>query len=150
MTHQDCVKCALKTTCIEEAITILEGADIRATGQRIVLLCLLLCGGSSHHILAEELYELAIAAQSKVSLTTVYNTLRIFTEAGLVKQVVTDSTRVYFEANTMNHHHIYNESTGQLTDIDASVLDGITLPDLPADVDLKSVELMIRVRKRSI
>ena len=53
----------------------------------------------------------------KVSLATVYNTLHQFTEAGLLRQVVVDAARSYFDTNTGDHQHFYHEDEGMLIDI---------------------------------
>lgn len=128
------------------AIAMLEKAGLRATAQRVLLASLLYGNGEHRHVTAEQLYEEAFSARGKVSLATVYNTMRALCKVGLLRQVTADAARIYFDTNTRDHHHIYDESTGKLTDIDAAVLEGITLPPLPAGAQLEGVDLIVRVR----
>ncbi len=146
MTNYNCTNCDSQITSNEQAMLVLEKAGVRATAPRIILLCLLHCKGTPCHMTAEKLYEKSIIADSKVSLATVYNTLRTFTAAGILREVNTDSSRVYFDTNVSDHHHFYNERTGELADINENLLQGIKLPPLPAGSKLQSIDLMIRIR----
>ncbi len=130
----------------ERAIAMLEQAGLRATAQRVLLVSLLCGNGEPRHVTAEQLYEEAAAAHGQVSLATVYNTMRALCKAGMLRQVNADAARIYFDTNTRDHHHIYDESTGQLTDIDAAILKDITLPPLPPGARLEGVDLIVRVR----
>ena len=130
----------------QRAIALLEQAGLRATAQRVLLVSLLYGDGEHRHVTAEQLYEEAVMARGKVSLATVYNTMRALSKAGLLRQVNADAGRIYFDTNTGDHQHIYDESTGTLTDIDAAILKDITLPPLPKGTRLEGVDLIVRVR----
>ena len=80
----------------------------------------LLFRNGHRHLTAETLHAEAVAQGIKVSLATVYNTLHQFTHAGLLRQVVVDPTRSYFDTNTVDHQHFYYEDEGMLTDIPGS------------------------------
>ncbi len=144
MTKNNDQPCAQKDDQTARAIAMLEAANLRVTAQRLALLCLLTRDGHCH-MTAEALFEKASAAGNKVSLATVYNTLRTLTRAGLLKQVAMDTDKIYFDTNTEEHHHIYDETTGVLTDLPASALAGVHLPSLPAGVSVKSIDLVVRV-----
>ena len=89
-------------------ISRLRNAGLRPTRQRIALAKLLM--ESNHrHVTAEELYEEAKNANVSVSLATVYNALNQFTDAGLMREVVVDSGRSYFDTNISDHHHFFHE-----------------------------------------
>ena len=135
-----------KSESAARAMAILERAGLRATAQRMMLVDLLFGSGKPRHVSAERLYEEAIMAGSRVSLATVYNSLRALTAAGVLRQVNVDAQRIYFDTNTEAHQHIYDESTGTLTDIDADIIKDIRLPALPRGSRLQGVDLIIRVR----
>src|ERR1700760_1817047 len=98
------------------AIARRRSAGLRPTRQRVELAGLLFVG-DDHHVTAESLHAQAANAGVPVSLATVYNTLHQFTEAGLLRQVVVDSARTYFDTNTGNHQHFFLEEEGTLIDI---------------------------------
>jgi Fur family iron response transcriptional regulator len=80
----------------------------------------------------------------------VYNTLGLFARNGLVREVIVDPTRVFYDPNTDNHHHFYNMDTGELMDIDSSELRISELPELPEGTVAAGVDVIIRVRDESL
>ena len=127
--------------------TLLQSAGLRSTRQRLALGALLF-DGMDKHVTAEQVFDAAHKARSRVSLATVYNTLHQFTEAGLLREVVIDSTQVYFDTNTTDHHHFFNESAGQLTDVPAASVHVDRLPKMPAGLRLDRVDVIIRVKNK--
>lgn len=95
---------------------------------------------------AEELHRLATARNIKVSLATVYNTLHQFTEAGLLRELVVDAGRSYFDTNTSHHHHFFYEREGHLRDIPGELVDLGRLPEPPEGSEIARVDVIIRVR----
>lgn len=81
----------------------------------------------------------------KVSLATVYNTLHQFTAAGLLREVVIDRNRIYFDTNTGSHHHFFDESAGHLVDIPAHAVTISRLPKAPKGTKVKQVDVVIHV-----
>ena len=81
-----------------------------------------------------------------MSLATVYNTLGLFARNGLIREVIVDPARVFYDPNTSNHHHFYNIDTGELRDIEAAELDIETLPAPPEGTVAEGVDVIIRVR----
>jgi Fur family iron response transcriptional regulator len=122
----------------------LAGAGLRPTRQRLELASLVF-GQGERHISAESLHEEAIAAQVSVSLATVYNTLRHFTDRGLLREVLVAPGKVYFDTNAGDHHHFFFEGTGELIDIPADHVTLSKLPPTPAGTELSRVDVIIRL-----
>ena len=123
----------------------LKGAGLRPTRQRLAL-AKLLFDGCDRHITAETLHAEVLAANVRVSLATVYNALHQFTRSGLLREVVVDSSRAYFDTNTSQHHHFFDEDTGELSDIPVGYISLGDLPGAPAGKVLKGVDVVVRVR----
>ncbi|HWK45363.1 MAG TPA: Fur family transcriptional regulator [Stellaceae bacterium] len=123
---------------------LLRDAGLRPTRQRLALGALLFDGGD-RHVTAEQLHGTALERLIPVSLATVYNTLHQFTAAGLLREVVVEPGRSYFDTNTSDHHHFYVEGQGNLLDIPGS---HVTVGDLPSPPDgmvVSRVEVIIRL-----
>lgn len=123
----------------------LRSVGLRPTRQRLALARLLLEGGD-RHVTAEQLHGEASAAGVRVSLATIYNTLHQFTRAGLMREVVVDSGRSFFDTNVATHHHLYYADSGRLHDIPAEQVSLATLPVLPEGTELERVDVIVRVR----
>jgi Fur family transcriptional regulator, iron response regulator len=130
------------------AIERLRYVGLRPTRQRVALARLLFEGGD-RHVSAEQLHGEAAAATIRVSLATVYNTLHQFTAAGLMREVVVESGRSYFDTNTNDHHHFFCESTGHLQDIPGELVRVGELPPPPAGAEIRRVDVIIRIRQES-
>ena len=122
---------------------LLRQAGLRPTRQRLELGCLLFTG-NHRHLTAESLHDDARASGISVSVATVYNTLHQFTEAGLLREFVVDGTKTYFDTNTSDHHHFYNEKDGAVWDVPAGV--EIVGPlEAPPGMRIVRVDLVVRV-----
>ena len=122
----------------------LKQAGMRPTRQRLALARLLFDSGD-RHLSAEQLHGEALEADVRVSLATVYNTLHQFTHAGLLREVVVESGRSYFDTNTSDHHHFFFESTGELRDIPGEFIELPDLPTPPKGARVKRVDVVIRL-----
>ena len=129
-----------------EALTRLRAANLRPTRQRLALSRLLFDNGD-RHITAEVLHSEAIDSNVRVSLATVYNTLHQFTKAGLLREVVVDSGRSYFDTNTTPHHHFFFEKSGRLEDIPGLSYTVNDLPPPPPGTLIDSVDVVVRLRE---
>src|SRR5271170_1038551 len=109
------------------ALERLRRVGLRPTRQRLALAKLLFEQGD-RHVTAEQLREEAVGAKVRVSLATVYNSLHQFTQMGLLREVVVEPGRSYFDTNVADHHHFFCESIGLLQDIAAEELTVIGLP----------------------
>ena len=123
----------------------LKRAGLRPTRQRCALAALLF-GKGDWHVTAEALHEEALGNSVPVSLATVYNTLHQFTDAGLLRSVAVDGAKTYFDTNTRDHHHFYNERSGQLTDIPEDHMDVINVPEAPEGMEVARVDIVVRIR----
>lgn len=122
----------------------LREVGLRPTRQRVDLASLMFIG-EDHHMSAESLHKDAANAGVSVSLATVYNTLHQFTQAGLLREIVVDSGRSYFDTNTLEHHHFFFEDKGTLEDIPSGDVVLAELPDAPAGSKISRVDVIIRV-----
>ncbi|RFU14148.1 transcriptional repressor [Rhodobacteraceae bacterium W635] len=133
---------------LERSSKWLARANLRPTRQRLSLATLLVGDGQHRHVTAEGLHAASVAAGDKVSLATVYNTLRAFCEAGLIKEVTVDGTRSYFDTRTDDHPHFYYEEDGTLVDANATQMKIATLPTPPTGYEVAKVDVVVRLRKR--
>lgn len=129
-----------------QALNRLRAADLRPTRQRLAL-CKLLFDGGDRHVTAESLHAEAQEATVRVSLATIYNTLHQFTDAGLLREVVVDSGKTYFDTNMSEHHHFYLEDEGELQDIDGAAITITGLPDAPEGAQISRVDVVVRMRR---
>ena len=124
----------------------LKAAGLRPTRQRIELAGLLF---TSHdrHVTAESLAEEGQKAGIRVSLATVYNTLHQFQAAGLLRQVVVDANRSYFDTNTGDHQHFFVENEGLLIDIPGEEIQVSGVPQAPPGLSVDRVDVVVRVKR---
>lgn len=123
----------------------LRSVGLRPTRQRLALARLLFDAGD-RHVSAEQLHDEAMGDDVRVSLATIYNTLHQFTDAGLLREVVVQSGRSYFDTNTTDHHHFYRESTGELRDIPGDQIAVSALPEPPEGMTVDRVDVIVRVK----
>jgi Fur family iron response transcriptional regulator len=123
----------------------LRAAGLRPTRQRLALARLLFETGD-RHVTAEQLHGEARDAGIRVSVATVYNTLHQFTEAGLLREVVVDPGRAYFDTNTSEHHHFYTADTGALEDIPSDRVVLASVPDTPPGTAIDRVDVILRLK----
>ena len=131
----------------QQLINRLRDAGLRPTRQRQALGNLLFSDGD-RHITAERLHEEAMVDGVPVSLATVYNTLHQFTNAGLLREVTVEGAKTYFDTNTTQHFHFYNEENGQLIDMPADMVLIDNLPDSPDGTKVTQIDLTVRIAKK--
>lgn len=125
----------------------LARGGLRPTRQRLALAALLVGDGQDRHVTAESLYAASSQTGEKVSLATVYNTLRAFCSAGLMQEVVVDGARSYFDTRMDDHPHFYWEDRAELTDAPAEQLRITGLPDAPSGMEIARVDVVIRLKR---
>jgi Fur family iron response transcriptional regulator len=135
-------------TARERAGTWLRAAGLRPTRQRMILAALLIGDGHNRHVTAESLFEAAESAGTPVSLATVYNTLKSFTQAGLLSEITVDGTRSYFDTNTHDHPHFFWEDDGHLSDAPHDSVGFSALPEAPDGAEIAKIDVVIRLRRR--
>ena len=124
----------------------LAQADLRPTRQRLALAALLVGDGHNRHVTAEGLHDAVLSTGDRVSLATVYNTLKAFCDAGLMQEVTVDGARSYFDTRMDQHPHFYWESTHELVDAPAEGLQITGLPQAPEGAVVSRVDVVIRLR----
>lgn len=124
---------------------VLQVADLRPTAQRMAL-ARVLFDGCHKHLTAEQVHAAVRRSRTRVSLATVYNTLHRFTAAGLLREVVIDSNRVYFDTNTAGHHHFFDPATGALHDIAANEVRIARLPKPPRGRKIQDIDVIVRLK----
>jgi Fur family transcriptional regulator, iron response regulator len=143
-------KADLRTGCpLHQLRQKLRGAGLRPTRQRISLGWLLFAKGD-RHLSAEMLFEEATRAKVSVSLATVYNTLHQFTEAGLLRELVMDGGKTFFDTNPTAHHHFFVEGEEAMIDVAAEAVDISALPEPPEGMEIVRVDVIVRLRRKTI
>ena len=122
----------------------LRTSGLRPTRQRLALAKLLFDNGD-RHVTAEQLHSEALNSNIRVSLATVYNTLHQFTDVGMLREIVVDAGRSYFDTNTSVHHHFFFEKSGRLEDIPGNLVSVAKIPDAPPGTAITRVEVVVRV-----
>jgi len=128
-------------------VEMLRRHDINPTHQRIEIAHALFARGE--HLSADQILAIVNDRHSETSKATVYNTLNLFLEKKLIREVIVDPSKVFYDPNTEPHHHIYNVDSGELTDIDASQIEIAGLPQPPEGMVTDGVDIIVRVRSRA-
>lgn len=131
----------------DEVIALLRSCDVNPTSQRVEIAYLLF--SQHYHYSAEDVFNAVNKEEQHVSKATVYNTLGLFAAKGLVREVIVDPTKVFYDPNVTPHHHFYNVATGELTDIDGDGVQITGLPSLPEGARMEGVDVIVRLRPAS-
>jgi len=127
-----------------QALDRLRAAGLRPTRQRLAL-AKLLFDGCDRHISAEQLHDEAQTGNIRVSLATIYNTLHQFTESGMLREIVVDTGRSYFDTNTTDHHHYFFERSGKLEDIPSHMVSLDKIPEAPPGTTIRRIDVIVRI-----
>ena len=130
-----------------EVVKLLNSYGVQPTQQRIDIAEILFA--RPQHLSADQVLSEVNQGKPSVSKATVYNTLGLFAEKGLVRQVIVDPSRVFYDSNNSEHHHIYNIDTGTLTDVTAEQVKVSGLPELPEGMIAEGIDIIIRVRSNT-
>jgi len=128
----------------EDLVDLLRRHGIAPTHQRLEIAHVLF--SRCEHLAADQVLALANERFAETSKATVYNTLNLFRDRGLIREVIVDPKRVFYDPNTEPHHHLYNVDTGQLTDIAAEDLQISGMPALPPGMVTEGVDVIVRIR----
>lgn len=129
----------------DDAVQRLEACEILPTLQRIQITRILLT--RDQHLSADQVLDKVNAAGGRVSKATVYNTLGLFARKGMIREVIVDPSRVFYDTNNSPHHHFYNVDTGELMDIDAEQVMLENFPEVPKGTVAEGVDIIVRVRR---
>ena len=125
---------------------ILEQHGIRPTSQRLKVAEILLT--APRHLTAEQILATLRDSAGHVSKATIYNTLNLFVEQGLAREIHADPERCVYDSTMAPHHHFQNVDTGEMIDILPEDLSFARLPPLPPGTEIESVDVVIRVRRK--
>jgi len=128
----------------ESVAQLLRSHDISPTHQRIEIGLALF--ENPQHPSADEILAVVNARHTETSKATVYNTLKLFLEKGLVRELIVDPNKVFYDPNVSVHHHFYDVATGELTDIPAAGVRIKGLPPLPRGMVTEGIDIIVRTR----
>lgn len=137
-------------TCMPKAPTptdltrLLRVRGIYPTAQRLTIAGVLFA--SYQHLTAGDLYRMLIRNGSDIAKATVYNTLGLFVEKGLLREILVNGEETFYDTNPTQHHHIYNLDTKALSDLPESEALDLSGLSLPPGLLLDRVEVVVRVR----
>ncbi|OGT91435.1 MAG: transcriptional repressor [Gammaproteobacteria bacterium RIFOXYA12_FULL_61_12] len=123
--------------------TRLEAQGIYPTPQRVAVARVLL--ERYQHLTADEIYD-RVRRSDNVSKATIYNTLALFSRKGLIREIVADPARIFYDSNTSPHHHFFNIDTGTLSDIESELHPAPAPESFPPGTELHSVDVVVRLR----
>jgi Fur family iron response transcriptional regulator len=132
---------------LKQGTSWLSEAGLRPTRQRLTLANLLVGDGNHRHVTAESLFSAVKESDENVSLATIYNTLKVFSDAGLIREILVEGTKSYFDTRIDDHPHFYWEDENILTDAPNSELKISQLPEAPKGTLVSKVDVVIRLKK---
>ena len=124
----------------------LSEMGIRPTVPRVRIAALLFA--APQHLSAEQLIASLAASGRRVSKATVYNTLKLFAASGLIRQLTIDDSRAWYDSNVGAHYHFHDADSGTLIDVPVPEVAFSRLPPAPAGMEVESIDLVIRLRKK--
>lgn len=130
----------------QEVVSRLQARGITPTRQRVIIGRYLFA--RPQHLSAEQVLEIVTQADGAVSKATVYNTLNLFARRGLVREVIVDPTKLFYDSNTSEHPHLYDVEAGSLTDLMPHECRLTGMPALPEGTTVVGVDVVLRVRHR--
>ncbi len=130
----------------KDVVRLLAEHGITPTQQRILIAQEMLC--KHQHLSADQVLQRVNAQTHTVSKATVYNTLGLFTNKGLIKEVIVDSSKVFYDSNINPHHHFYDVDSGALHDINGDCLAIQGLPEPPDAMKIKNIDVIVRVSSK--
>ncbi len=125
---------------------VLRQHGAKPTSQRMALAEILF--SHPQHVCAEDLLDRARDDGMTISKATIYNTLNLFVQCGLLREINVDANCRYYDSTITPHHHFFNVDNGELVDIPRSSVRLAELPDLPPGTEPAGVELVVKVRQR--
>jgi Fur family transcriptional regulator, iron response regulator len=122
----------------------LKSGGVKPTRQRQAIARVMFA--RHQHLSADHVLAAVNRAGGELSKATVYNTLKLFVEKGLIREVIVDPDKVFYDSNTSAHHHLYDVQTGEIIDIDAAEITVTGLPPLPEGKVAQGVDVIVRMR----
>lgn len=145
---RDCWTMRISETEKKTGADWLRAGDLRPTRQRTVLAALVVGDGENRHVTAESLNAAAQSMGETVSLATVYNTLKAFCDAGLIREITVNGAKSYFDTRLDDHPHFFWEDSRVLVDAPGDQLEITSLPQAPEGAEIAKVDVVIRLRQK--
>ena len=124
----------------------LRSSGLRPTKQRLKICEVLFNRDHTFHFTINDLAKnISDQLNEKISLATVYNTVHAFKKKGYLKEISINSDKSYFDTNTTNHHHFFDEDTNELIDCDDQVIETPNIKKNITGKKINSVEVLIKV-----
>lgn len=129
----------------DDIIKKLRSSGVTPTTQRVEIAQILFA--RPQHLSAEQILKMVNEeSNSTASKATIYNTLGLFAKKGLVKEVIVDPSKVFYDSNVSKHFHFFNTDTGLLTDIPDDAIHIDKLPELPQGTESSGIEVIVRIK----
>ena len=130
---------------IDTTAGLLESYGIKPTRQRLDIARVLFA--RHQHLSADQVMAMVNRDGGELSKATIYNTLKLFVEKHLVREVIVDPEKVFYDSNTTHHHHFFDIESGEIIDIDGTDVSVIGLPPLPPGKITQGVDVIVRMRR---
>ncbi len=130
-----------------QIVKLLQQHDVTPTRQRIEIAGYLY--QRPQHLSAENILEGVNAEGHRVSRATVYNTMGLFTDKGLVREILIDRERIFYDTNRSEHYHVYDVDSGELHDVMQSEIEIAAVPKLPEGARIVDTNVILRVSSKS-
>ena len=130
---------------IDTTAGLLESYGIKPTRQRLDIARVLFA--RHQHLSADQVMAMVNRDGGELSKATIYNTLKLFVEKHLVREVIVDPEKVFYDSNTTPHHHFFDIESGEIIDIDGTDVSVIGLPPLPPGKITQGVDVIVRMRR---
>ena len=128
----------------ESARRVLSQYHIKSTAQRLDIARITLY--KDQHLSAEDVIMRLNSNTDGISRATVYNTLNLFVDKGLLRRVIIDSSKIYYDSKTKPHSHYFNVDTGEILDFEFDDIKIEPSLDLPKNTLKEGVDVVIRIK----
>ena len=133
-------------TSEQEYIEKLRKSGLRPTKQRLKICNVLFNSDKTFHFTINDLVKkIELLDNQKISLATVYNTIHAFEKKGYLKEIAINSSQTYFDTNTTDHHHFFDEKHKELIDLENEDVLPIKIKKTISGKKIKSLELLVRI-----
>ena len=129
-----------------EFVDKLRNSGLRPTKQRLKICEVLFNTEKTFHFTINDLSKIiSEKLNQKISLATVYNTVHAFKKKGYLKEISMNSEKTYFDTNISHHHHFFDSSTKELTDLSDDQVEKIKINKALPGKKISSVEILVKV-----
>ena len=124
----------------------LKSSGLRATKQRLAICKMLFGRSETFHFSIENLKKIFEKnTKNRISLATLYNTVNAFRKNGYLKEIFLKGNKTFFDTNTKNHHHFYDEDTGKIHDIKNEDILVSKVSRIPNGKKIREIEVTVRI-----